>query len=298
MTTSPAIRVAGLTKSYGDHSVLRGVDFDVAAGSILALLGSNGAGKTTVVRILSTLSKADRGTAVVCGHDVAASVSCWPPARGEFAAAVADIDCRLRAEIRQRQSHRERVAQLASGDSLALPPEAVAYLDRMRELGFRERVVEIERDSWILVAAHAPNQVPAMMTLKRHQIEDPVVRELYLAIDGIFGCRPDDPRLRALADRVVAFIEAAGRTGRRTSAGRRPVAHRRRHRPPRLCRRRLLRGRPPPPATARGTRLHRLDQHPTERRPSPHLLPPTSSTSARTRVELIGDGVEVGFGVD
>jgi ABC-2 type transport system ATP-binding protein len=51
--------------------VLRGVDFEVARGSIFALLGSNGAGKTTVVRILSTLLKADAGTAGVNGFDVA-----------------------------------------------------------------------------------------------------------------------------------------------------------------------------------------------------------------------------------
>jgi ABC-2 type transport system ATP-binding protein len=51
--------------------VLRGVDFDVAPGSIFALLGSNGAGKTTVVRILSTLLKPDAGTAAVHGYDIA-----------------------------------------------------------------------------------------------------------------------------------------------------------------------------------------------------------------------------------
>jgi ABC-2 type transport system ATP-binding protein len=70
MITSPAIQIAGLTKSYGDHSVLRGVDFDVASGSVLALLGSNGAGKTTVVKVLCTLLRADGGTVVVNGHDV------------------------------------------------------------------------------------------------------------------------------------------------------------------------------------------------------------------------------------
>jgi ABC-2 type transport system ATP-binding protein len=67
----PAIRVQGLEKSYGKLEVLRGVDFDVARGSIFALLGSNGAGKTTAVRILSTLLKADAGTASVNGFDVA-----------------------------------------------------------------------------------------------------------------------------------------------------------------------------------------------------------------------------------
>jgi ABC-2 type transport system ATP-binding protein len=69
---APAIRVQGIEKSFQDLSVLRGVGFDVAAGSIFALLGSNGAGKTTLVRILSTLLKADAGTATVNGHDIAA----------------------------------------------------------------------------------------------------------------------------------------------------------------------------------------------------------------------------------
>ena len=67
----PAIHVQGLEKSYNKLEVLRRVDFDVARGSIFALLGSNGAGKTTVVNILSTLLKADAGTASVNGLDVA-----------------------------------------------------------------------------------------------------------------------------------------------------------------------------------------------------------------------------------
>jgi ABC-2 type transport system ATP-binding protein len=67
----PAIHVQGLEKSYKQLHVLRGVDFEVARGGIFALLGSNGAGKTTVVRILSTLLKADAGTASVNGFDVA-----------------------------------------------------------------------------------------------------------------------------------------------------------------------------------------------------------------------------------
>ncbi|HEX5595545.1 MAG TPA: ATP-binding cassette domain-containing protein [Micromonosporaceae bacterium] len=67
----PVIQVRGLEKSYKELHVLRGVDFDVARGSIFALLGSNGAGKTTVVRILSTLLKPDAGTASVIGFDVA-----------------------------------------------------------------------------------------------------------------------------------------------------------------------------------------------------------------------------------
>ncbi len=90
-TAAPAsaIRVSGLTKSFGELDVLRGVDLDVPTGAILALLGSNGAGKTTLVRILATLTHQDAGTAEVAGANVAAD-----PARvretisltGQFAA--------------------------------------------------------------------------------------------------------------------------------------------------------------------------------------------------------------------
>ena len=128
---------------------------------------------------------------------------------GEFGAAVEDIDRRLRAEIRERQRHRERIARLAAGDSLALPPEVVGYLDRMRELGFRERLIEVERDSWILIAAQMPDETPALMAIKHAQIEHEELRALYLDIGELVDCGPDDPRLPALADRVAAFIDAA-----------------------------------------------------------------------------------------
>ncbi|MBN2737396.1 MAG: ATP-binding cassette domain-containing protein [Spirochaetales bacterium] len=65
-----AILVTGLTKSYKKLPVLKGVDFEVKKGTIFALLGSNGAGKTTIVKILTTLLKQDSGTAIVNGFDV------------------------------------------------------------------------------------------------------------------------------------------------------------------------------------------------------------------------------------
>jgi ABC-2 type transport system ATP-binding protein len=70
--TMGALHVQGLEKSYGDLHVLRGVDFEVEPGTIFALLGSNGAGKTTVVKILATLLTLDAGTATVAGYDVVA----------------------------------------------------------------------------------------------------------------------------------------------------------------------------------------------------------------------------------
>ena len=56
------LHIDGLTKAYGERSVLRGVDLEVAAGEVVALLGANGAGKTTLVSIVAGLRRADAGT--------------------------------------------------------------------------------------------------------------------------------------------------------------------------------------------------------------------------------------------
>src|SRR3989344_4926374 len=64
------IKIEGLTKSFKNVDVLKGVNLQVKRGEVLALLGPNGAGKTTTVRILSTLIKPDGGSAVINGHDV------------------------------------------------------------------------------------------------------------------------------------------------------------------------------------------------------------------------------------
>lgn len=64
------IDVSGLKKSYKANHVLKDVSFTVRKGSVFALLGSNGAGKTTVVKILSTLMKPDSGKATINGFDV------------------------------------------------------------------------------------------------------------------------------------------------------------------------------------------------------------------------------------
>ena len=70
MRTS-AIAASGLRKAFGDKLVLDGIDLDVRAGTVFSLLGPNGSGKTTTVNVLTTLMKADGGTARVAGHDIA-----------------------------------------------------------------------------------------------------------------------------------------------------------------------------------------------------------------------------------
>ncbi|MFC7897792.1 ATP-binding cassette domain-containing protein, partial [Streptomyces sp. NPDC057381] len=69
--TDLAIAANGLRKSYGDKTVLDGIDLAVPEGTIFSLLGPNGAGKTTAVKILSTLVPADAGSLRVGGHDLA-----------------------------------------------------------------------------------------------------------------------------------------------------------------------------------------------------------------------------------
>ncbi|MGA6168275.1 ABC transporter ATP-binding protein [Amycolatopsis magusensis] len=111
-----AIQVRDLEKSYGDLQVLRGVEFDVARGSIFALLGSNGAGKTTVVRILSTLLKADAGTATVGGFDVAAhpaNVRETISLTGQFAAVDEILSGRENLVLIARLRHQERPGEIA-----------------------------------------------------------------------------------------------------------------------------------------------------------------------------------------
>ena len=69
--SNSAIAASGLRKAYGNKIVLDGIDLDVRAGTVFSLLGPNGAGKTTTVNVLTTLLKADGGTAHVAGHDIA-----------------------------------------------------------------------------------------------------------------------------------------------------------------------------------------------------------------------------------
>ena len=116
MTTTHAIRVAGLTKSFGDHEVLRGIDVEVARGSIFALLGSNGAGKTTTIKILATLLKADAGAATVNGFDIAtqpAQVRESISLTGQFAAVDDVLTGRENLVLVAKLRHLERPGRIA-----------------------------------------------------------------------------------------------------------------------------------------------------------------------------------------
>lgn len=131
----------------------------------------------------------------------------------EFAAAVTQIDAELRARVRELQEHRRRIARLAAGDSLALPPDVVTYLDRLRGTGVSDAMVDGERDAWILLAARWPDRIAEFMVEKTAQLEDPRTVRLYGLIDELNEHGLDDDRLGAVADLVVEMLEQAAASG-------------------------------------------------------------------------------------
>ncbi|KZB86977.1 ATP-binding cassette domain-containing protein [Amycolatopsis regifaucium] len=114
--TETAIAVSGLRKTFGDKVVLDGIDLDVRAGTIFSLLGPNGAGKTTTVNLLTTLMKADGGTAWVAGHDIATEAKAVRAAigvTGQFAAVdellTGQENLRLMVDLSRRSTGGKRV---------------------------------------------------------------------------------------------------------------------------------------------------------------------------------------------
>ncbi len=128
MTTTPGVRIAGLRKSFGDLAVLRGLDLDITQGTIFALLGSNGAGKTTAVKILATLLKADAGSAMVNGFDVATQA----------------------AEVRESIS---LTGQFAAVDEILTGRENLVLIAKLRQLDNPGRIADEQLDRFSLAEA-------------------------------------------------------------------------------------------------------------------------------------------------
>ncbi len=123
-----AIEVTGLRKSFGEHVVLDGIDLTAAQGTVFSLLGANGAGKTTAVKILSTLISADAGDIRVAGHDLANEPDAVRAAigvTGQFSAVdnllTGRDNLRLMADLHHlpRSDGRRRAAQLLEQFELA-----------------------------------------------------------------------------------------------------------------------------------------------------------------------------------
>lgn len=132
-----------------------------------------------------------------------------------FAEGTAQIDRDLRRQIRELQEHRRRIAQLASGETLAVPAEVQDYLERVRAIGAPEALVEAEREAWILVAARYPDRIPAFMADKVAQLEDPRTVRFYRLVARMLDPAAGDPEelAREMADLLVELFEEAAAAG-------------------------------------------------------------------------------------
>jgi DNA-binding transcriptional MerR regulator len=133
-----------------------------------------------------------------------------------FTEGTTQIDRELRAQIRALQEHRRRIAQLASGDSLAVPDEVADYLDRVRAIGAPEPLIAAERDAWILVAARYPEQITAFMDDKVRQLEDPRTVRFYQLISQLLAGDEEERHeqvVQEMADLLVELFEEAAASG-------------------------------------------------------------------------------------
>ena len=193
-----AIAASGLRKSYGKTVALDGLDLSVAEGEVHGFLGPNGSGKTTTIRILLGLLRADGGTARLLGGDpwheatalhrrlayVPGDVTLWPSLTGGEVIDLlgrlrGSLDAKRRASLLERfdldptkkartysKGNRQKVAlisALASDVELLILDEPTAGLDPLMEAAFRE-CVEEERHSGrtVLLSSHILSEVEAL----------------------------------------------------------------------------------------------------------------------------------------
>src|SRR3954465_10959097 len=130
-----AVSVEGLTKHYADQDVLRGVSSAISYGRTLAYLGRNGSGKSTTVRILSGLTRATSGRAVVAGHDVTIDPT---SVRGSIGVTLQDAA--LDPEMTGRE-HLELIARAWGAGGTAAKAFAVEQLDAYGLSDAADRVI-------------------------------------------------------------------------------------------------------------------------------------------------------------
>ncbi|GAB4585617.1 ABC transporter ATP-binding protein [Nocardia sp. IFM 10818] len=196
--TYPAVFIAGLRKTFGTVAALDGLDLTVNAGEVHGFLGPNGSGKTTTIRILLGLLRADGGTVRLLGgdpwHDAVAlharlayvpgEVALWPGITGGEVIDLmgrlrGGVDRRRRAELLERfeldprqkaraysKGNRQKVAliaALASNAELLLLDEPTVGLDPLKEAEFRACVRELrEAGRTVLLSSHILAEVEAL----------------------------------------------------------------------------------------------------------------------------------------
>jgi ABC-2 type transport system ATP-binding protein len=234
---SPVIEVEGLRKRYGRVQVLDGIGFTAARGTVLGLLGPNGAGKTTTVGILSTLLRADGGTARVCGFDVArhpgevrrrialtgqyaavdgflsgaenlAMMARFAGLRGKAGRARVD---ELLAEFELTDAARRRVSGYSGGMRRRLDL-AVSLLSRPELLVLDEPTTGLDPRSraqvWQAVRELVAGGTTVLLTTQYLDEADTLADEIVVLDHGVVIARgrPDELKRRVEADRVVVTL--------------------------------------------------------------------------------------------
>jgi len=172
-------------------------------------------GATAVVSLIKIRTLANAGVPL---SQIAELLQADPAA---FAEAVKRIDDQLRDEVERLESSRRQIAQLAAGDSLVVPPEVTCYLDRLRQIGASERIVQGERDGWILVAARWPDLISEWMPDKLASLEDPRLVRLYRLLSEVFESDggDDDPRLVEAVGILADLLDQAYAAGQTQPGG-------------------------------------------------------------------------------
>lgn len=115
------------------------------------------------------------------------------------------IDAELRERIRQLEQRRTRLRDVEHPDRLCLPPEAIAFMERLRPVGLSERHERAVRDGWILACALAPDVARAILRNRIALLDDPEYIAVLRGYDEAIEWSPDDPRLDAIADTAAAL---------------------------------------------------------------------------------------------
>jgi ABC-2 type transport system ATP-binding protein len=129
-----AIDATGLTKLFGELKAVDNLDLRVPAGTVFSLLGPNGSGKTTTVRMLATLLKPDGGSALVNGYDIVANASkvrATISLTGQFAALDPNLTARENVVLMARLRGRSRADAAAATDALMERFDATEFADRL-----------------------------------------------------------------------------------------------------------------------------------------------------------------------
>ena len=182
-----AIEVVDLEKSFSDHKVIDGINFNVASGNIFALLGTNGSGKTTTVKMMTTLLKPDKGGIKIDGLDVL-------------------------TQIGEVQSEFSLTGQFAAGDEVLTGRENLVLIAKLRHLtDYKQKVDELLTEFDLQEAADRPTQTYSggmrrKLDLAMSLIGAPRILFLDEPTTGL------DPQARATLWQMIRSLKKAGVT--------------------------------------------------------------------------------------